>query len=70
MPTFRNGDATLYYEVHGKGFPILTFAPLGLESNIPVWDLDLSPIKPVPLAKGKIVGRLTIPPEAKGMMPF
>ena len=27
MPTIQNGNATLYYEEHGKGFPIFTFAP-------------------------------------------
>lgn len=37
MPTFRHGDATIYYEEFGRGFPILTFAPAGLQSTIEVW---------------------------------
>jgi pimeloyl-ACP methyl ester carboxylesterase len=45
MPTVKNGDATLYYEEHGKGFPILTFAPAGLRSDIAAW--DTAPIHPV-----------------------
>jgi len=29
MPTIKNNDATIYFEEHGNGFPILTFAPAG-----------------------------------------
>jgi pimeloyl-ACP methyl ester carboxylesterase len=47
MPTIKNGDATIYYEVHGKGFPILTFAPAGLQSTIKVWSGSSAPINPV-----------------------
>lgn len=47
MPTIQNGNATIYYEEHGKGFPILTFAPAGLLSTIKVWDGAMAPIKPV-----------------------
>jgi hypothetical protein len=37
MPTIQSGNATIYYEEHGKGFPILNFAPAGLLSTIKVW---------------------------------
>lgn len=47
MPTIKNGDATIYYEEHGKGFPILTFAPAGLQSTIKVWSGSSAPINPV-----------------------
>ena len=47
MPTIKNGDATIYYEEHGKGFPILTFAPAGLQSTIEVWSGGTAPINPV-----------------------
>jgi pimeloyl-ACP methyl ester carboxylesterase len=47
MPTIQNGNATIYYEEHGKGFPILNFAPAGLLSTIKVWDSAMAPLKPV-----------------------
>ena len=47
MPTIQNGDATIYFEEHGKGFPILTFAPAGLQSTIQVWSGSSAPINPV-----------------------
>lgn len=47
MPTIQNGSATIYYEEHGQGFPILNFAPAGLLSTIKVWDSAMAPIKPV-----------------------
>ena len=47
MPTIKNGNATIYYEEHGKGFPILTFAPAGVKSTIAVWSQPMAPIKPV-----------------------
>jgi pimeloyl-ACP methyl ester carboxylesterase len=47
MPTINNGDATIYYEEHGKGFPILTFAPAGLASVIAVWSEPSAPINPI-----------------------
>ena len=34
MPEFRHGDATIHPEEFGEGFPILTFAPAGLQSTI------------------------------------
>src|SRR6185295_12785314 len=36
----------IYYEEHGQGFPILTFAPAGLQSVIAVWGQPMAPINP------------------------
>ena len=47
MPTIKNGNATIYYEEHGKGFPILTFAPAGLRSTTAVWNEPMAPMNPV-----------------------
>ncbi len=46
MPSFRHGDATIHYEDFGRGFPILTFAPAGLQSTIEVWSKPMAPINP------------------------
>src|SRR5204863_752348 len=46
MPNFEHHGATLYYEEHGQGFPILTFAPAGLRSVIDVWSQPSAPINP------------------------
>lgn len=37
MPTFKNDAASIYYEIHGSGFPILLFAPGGMRSAISFW---------------------------------
>jgi len=47
MPTVKHGDASIYYEVHGKGFPILTYAPAGLRSSIEIWNQPSAPINPI-----------------------
>jgi len=47
VPSFQNGDASIYYEEYGEGFPILTFAPAGLRSRIAVWSQPSAPIKPI-----------------------
>jgi pimeloyl-ACP methyl ester carboxylesterase len=47
MPTLEHHGATIYYEEHGSGFPILTFAPAGLASTIKVWSGSSAPINPV-----------------------
>ena len=47
MPTILHKGASIYYEEHGKGFPILTFAPAGLASTIAVWSGASAPMKPV-----------------------
>ena len=46
MPSFRHGEATIYYEEFGRGFPVLTFAPAGLQSTIEVWSKPMAPINP------------------------
>ncbi len=37
MPMLKRPDAEINYEVHGRGFPILLYAPGGLRSNIEFW---------------------------------
>jgi pimeloyl-ACP methyl ester carboxylesterase len=46
MPSFQHHGATIYYEEFGQGFPILTFAPAGLQSVIGVWSEPSAPINP------------------------
>jgi len=46
MPSFTHHDATIYYEEFGQGFPILTFAPAGLQSVIDVWSRPSAPVNP------------------------
>lgn len=38
--------STTSYEEFGEGFPILTFAPAGLQSTIEVWSRPAAPINP------------------------
>lgn len=47
MPTIEREGATIYFEEHGRGFPILTFAPAGLASVIDVWRRPAAPINPL-----------------------
>ena len=46
MPTIEHRGATIYYEEFGRGFPILTFAPAGLQSVIDVWSRPAAPVNP------------------------
>jgi pimeloyl-ACP methyl ester carboxylesterase len=47
MPQIKRPDgATIYYEVHGSGYPILLFAPGGVNSQIESWR-TLSPINAI-----------------------
>jgi len=46
MPSFEHHGATIYYEEFGQGFPILTFAPAGLQSVIGVWSEPSAPVNP------------------------
>jgi pimeloyl-ACP methyl ester carboxylesterase len=46
MPSFQHHNATIYYEEFGQGFPILTFAPAGLQSVIDVWNRPSAPVNP------------------------
>ena len=47
MPSFEHHGARIYYEEFGHGFPILTFAPAGLQSTIAVWSEPSAPINPM-----------------------
>jgi pimeloyl-ACP methyl ester carboxylesterase len=47
MPSFTHHDATIYYEEYGQGFPLLTFAPAGLQSVIDVWNRPMAPVNPI-----------------------
>ena len=47
MPSFERDGATIQYEVHGEGFPILAFAPAGLASVMAVWNQPMAPINPI-----------------------
>jgi pimeloyl-ACP methyl ester carboxylesterase len=47
MPTIESNGDTIHYEVHGDGFPILTFAPMGLQSTIDVWSHPSAPVNPI-----------------------
>jgi pimeloyl-ACP methyl ester carboxylesterase len=38
MPIFARGDVKLYYEEHGKGFPLLLIAPGGMRSAVSFWE--------------------------------
>ena len=44
MPVLKRGDAEIYYEEFGSGFPVLAFAPGALRSQIAYW--QRSPSKP------------------------
>ncbi|MEE9148490.1 MAG: alpha/beta hydrolase, partial [Candidatus Tectomicrobia bacterium] len=46
MPSFAHNGASIYYEEFGQGFPILTFAPAGLQSVIDVWNQPSAPVNP------------------------
>ena len=46
MPSFQHQRASIYYEEFGHGFPVLTFAPAGLQSVIDVWNQPMAPINP------------------------
>ncbi|HYV67675.1 MAG TPA: alpha/beta hydrolase, partial [Myxococcales bacterium] len=47
MPTIQHGGASIYFEESGRGFPILTFAPAGLQSTIEVWSHPAAPVNPI-----------------------
>ena len=45
MPLYERAGASIYYEEHGSGFPLLLLAPGGLNSSIPFWErMPLNPI--------------------------
>ena len=37
MAQFEHGTTTIYYEEHGRGFPLLLFAPGGMNSTVERW---------------------------------
>ena len=37
MPLFERGATTIYYEEHGRGFPLLLLAPGGMLSTVAMW---------------------------------
>src|SRR5213594_5154537 len=47
MPSIEHRGASIYYEESGRGFPILTFAPAGLQSTIEVWSRPAAPVNPI-----------------------
>ena len=47
MSHFQRGGASIYYEEHGSGFPLLLIAPGGLNSTVDFW--ARMPINPVEL---------------------
>lgn len=51
MPSFRRGDATLHYQEHGSGFPVLALAPGGMRSAGSRW--EGSPWNPVAELAGR-----------------
>ena len=46
MPSFEHQGARIHYQEFGQGFPILTFAPAGLQSVMDVWGQPSAPINP------------------------
>jgi pimeloyl-ACP methyl ester carboxylesterase len=38
VPHLQNGDASIYFEVQGEGFPLLLIAPGGMRSTIGFWE--------------------------------
>src|SRR2546430_12438810 len=47
MPPIERSGASIYFEEHGRGFPILTSAPAGLQSVIDVWSHPAAPVNPI-----------------------
>ena len=46
MAYFNRGDVSIYYEVHGEGFPVLLIAPGGMRSAIGFWaDGPFNPVE-------------------------
>ena len=37
MPRFDNGPTSIYYEEHGRGFPLLLLAPGAMNSTVEMW---------------------------------
>ncbi len=41
MPSFEHEGSHIYYESHGEGFPVLAFAPGGMQSSIERWSRSI-----------------------------
>ena len=39
MPYVDNGEARIWYTEQGTGFPMLTLAPGGMRSSVPLWEM-------------------------------
>src|SRR5258708_26030662 len=37
MPRFENRETSIYYEEHGRGFPLLLIAPGAMNSTVEMW---------------------------------
>lgn len=49
MPYIQNGEASIYFEEYGSGYPVLLFAPGSLQSSIDYWSRPAAPINPLEL---------------------
>jgi pimeloyl-ACP methyl ester carboxylesterase len=49
MPFVQRGDASLYYEEYGSGYPVILFAPGSLQSSIDYWRRPAAPINAIDL---------------------
>ncbi|MSQ29075.1 MAG: alpha/beta hydrolase [Dehalococcoidia bacterium] len=46
MPSYQRGEASIYYEEYGSGFPLLLIAPGGMNSAITFWSrMPFNPIE-------------------------
>src|SRR6266481_295146 len=37
MPLFKKDDASIYYEIRGRGYPLLLLPPGGMDATIDFW---------------------------------
>jgi pimeloyl-ACP methyl ester carboxylesterase len=49
VPHVQNGDASIYFEEFGSGYPVILFAPGSLQSSIDYWRRPAAPINPLDL---------------------
>ncbi len=62
MPMLKRPDAEIHYEVYGKGFPVLLYAPGGLRSAMALWDQSAAYPSGVPWMDPRtaLAGRFTV----------
>ena len=65
MPSLTSHTATLSYDECGQGFPLLTFAPAGLQSPLVVWSRPSAPVNPT-AAFAKDVRGIAMEPRNAG----